>query len=166
MTNQEIQERFRCGAVEASFENSRVVSMFFQIIFTLVGMYFFWFMLNERTLAEKLDNIVILFFCLWRIHRQRDIVCYITEKGLIVRRQFMSLQDFYHEQIHEDKNLVFLPYKEIFYIADSWQEIELGHAEEGGIAVLPVHLQYLSKKHKQQIMERLEKEQDKPDEGG
>lgn len=164
MTNREVEERFRCGPVEKSFENSRWVSMFLQILFTLVGMYFFWLMLGERTLAERLDNIAVLFFCLWRIHRQRDIICYLTGKGLIVRRQCISFRDYYNEQIHDDKNFVFLPYKEIFYIADSWQEIELGHAEEGGIAVLPVRLQFLSKKHKQEIMDRLKEEQEKQDE--
>lgn len=163
MKHQHIQEQFRCGAIEASFENSRWVSAFFQVVFTLIGMYFFWLMIHEQQLVEKIDNIAVLFFCLWRIHRQRDTVCYITEKGLVVRRQFMSLHEFLEEQVHADKHLVFLAYKDIFYIADSWQEIELGHAEEGGIAVLPVHLQFLSKKNKQQIMDRLKKEQEKQD---
>lgn len=163
MTNREVEERFRCGPVEESFENSRWVSVFLRIVFILIGMYFFWLMLGERTLVERFDNIAVLFFCLWRIHRQSDIICYITGKGLIVRRQCLSLHDYYNEQFHDDKNLVFLPYKEIFYIADSWQEIELGHAEEGGIAVLPVRLQFLSKRNKQKIMDRLKKEQEKQD---
>lgn len=160
MTKDELQKRFRCGAIEGAFENSRWLTGFMRVLFTLVGMYFFWLMLGERTLVERLDNIAVLFFCLWRIHRQRDIMCYITAKGLIVRRQCLSPWDYYNEEVHDEKNLVFLPYKDIFYIADSWQEIELGQAEEGGIAVLPVRLQFLSKKHKQQIMDKVKEVQE------
>jgi flavorubredoxin len=134
-----------------------------QIIFTAVGIYFFWLMLDEGTFVERLDNMAVLLFCLWRIHRQRDIICYVTEKGLIVRRQFMSFQEFYNEQVHEEKNLVFLPYKDIFSISDNWQEIQLGQAVEGGIAVLPVHLQFLSKKHKQHIIDRIEEAREEDD---
>ena len=70
-----------------------------QLVFTVVGAWFFWLMLAEPTLMARLDNIAVLIFCLWRIDRQRDIICYVTEKGLIVRRQFMSLQEFTDEQI-------------------------------------------------------------------
>ena len=35
------------------------------------------------------------------------------------------------------------------------QEIQLGEAEEGGLAVLPVHLQFLSKRNKQRIIDRI-----------
>ena len=73
----------------------------------------------------------------------------------------MSLRDYYNEQVHEERNLVYLPYKTIFLIADTWQKIELGKAEEGGIAVLPVRLQFLSKKNKQQIMDRIKEGQEK-----
>ncbi|MCI5658096.1 MAG: hypothetical protein MR307_05630, partial [Megasphaera elsdenii] len=51
--------------------------------------------------------------------------------------------------------LLFLPYKDIFVISDNWQEIQLGEAEEGGLAVLPVHLQFLSKRNKQRIIDRI-----------
>ncbi|MCH4178502.1 MAG: hypothetical protein LKF47_01370 [Megasphaera sp.] len=163
MTLEEVQRRFRCGNVEESYENSKLFSVFMQIIFTAVGIYFFWLMLDEGTFVERLDNMAVLLFCLWRIHRQRDIICYVTEKGLIVRRQFMSFQEFYNEQVHEEKNLVFLPYKDIFSISDNWQEIQLGQAVEGGIAVLPVHLQFLSKKHKQHIIDRIEEAREEDD---
>jgi hypothetical protein len=158
-----ILQRFPCGAIEKEFENAFCFVVFMQLIFTIVGGYFFWTMLSEATLSERLNNIAVLLFCLWRIHRQRDVLCYITEKGLIVRRQFMSLQEFVDEQIHEEKSYVFLPYREIFLISDDWREIQLGAAEEGGIAVLPVHLQFLSKKNKQIILDRLREEQEKPD---
>lgn len=160
MTNDELQKRFRCGQIEEAFENSRWLTVPLRILFTVVGMYFLWLMLGERTLVERLDNIAVLFFCLWRIHRQRDIMCYITAKGLIVRRQCLSPWDYYNEEVHDEKNLVFLPYKDIFYIADSWLEIELGQAEEGGIAVLPVRLQFLSKRHKQRIMDKVKEFQE------
>ena len=71
-----------------------------QLLFTGVGIYFFWLMLAETTLAAKLDNIAVLIFCLWRIDRQRDVICYVTAKGLVVRRQFMSLEEFFDEQLH------------------------------------------------------------------
>lgn len=131
-----------------------------QVIFTLVGMYFFWLMLSEATLAAKLDNIAVLFFCLWRIHRQRDVICFLTKKGLIVRRQFMSLKEFYDEQFHEERSFIFLPYGDIFLISDNWQEIELGKTEDGGIAILPVHLQFLSKKNKQRIIDKIKEWQE------
>ena len=164
MTNEELKMRFSCGEIEAEYENSKWVSLFMQLVFMFVGMYFFWTMLSESTFAGRLDNIAVLFFCLWRIHRQRDIICYAAAKGIIVRRQFMSLSEFYNDQFHEDRNLVFLPYKEIFLISDTWQEIELGHAEDGGIAILPVHVQFLSKKNKQRIIDRIKSEQEKNDE--
>ncbi|WP_301859430.1 hypothetical protein [uncultured Megasphaera sp.] len=164
VTKEELQRRYpHCGDIEAGYENSKWFSVPMQLLFTLAGMYFFWGMLSETTLAAKLDNIAVLLFCLWRIHRQRDVICYVTKKGLAVRRQFMSFQDFYDEQFHEEKSFIFLPYKDIFLISDSWQEIELGKAEEGGIAVLPVHLQFLSKQNKQRIIDRLKKAQEEPD---
>ena len=143
MTNEELKMRFSCGEIEAEYENSKWVSLFMQLVFMFVGMYFFWTMLSESTFAGRLDNIAVLFFCLWRIHRQRDIICYAAAKGIIVRRQFMSLSEFYNDQFHE---------------------IELGHAEDGGIAILPVHLQLLSKKNKQRIIDRIKSEQEKNDE--
>lgn len=89
-------------------------------------------MMGEQHLVEHLDNWAVLAFCLWRIHRQDDVMCYVTRKGLVVRRQFRSLREFYDDQFHEERSLVFLPYKDIFVIGDSWQEIQLGEAEEGG----------------------------------
>ncbi len=144
-----------CGGVEAAFENSKWFSVFMQLVFTGVSLYFLWLMMGEETLAARLDNIAVFCFCIWRIHRQRDIICFVTAKGLIVRRQFMSLREFYDEQFHEERSFVFIPYKDIFLISDNWQEIELGQAEEGGIAVLPVHLQFLSKKSKQRIIDKV-----------
>lgn len=160
MKKSELSHRFPCGAIEKEYENARIFSVFMQILFTVVGIYFFWTMLPEPTLASKLDNMAVLLFCLWRIHRQRDIMCYVTKKGIIVRRQFMSWREFVDEQIHDDRSLVFLPYKDIFVISDDWREIQLGAAEDGGIAVLPVHLQFLSKKSKQAIFDRIKKEQE------
>jgi hypothetical protein len=154
-------QRFSCGKIEEKYENSRVFSMFMQLIFTLVGAYFLWDMLPEPTFFSKLDNMGVLIFCLWRIHRQRDIMCYVTEKGIIVRKQFMSLREFIDEQIHEEKSLVFIPYEDIFSISDDWREIQLGMPAEGGIAVLSIHLQFLSAKHKQIIIQRIKKEQEK-----
>ena len=165
MTREDVMKRFpACGAIETEYENSKWYSVCMQLIFTAVGMYFFWLMLNETTMVERLDNIAVLFFCLWRIHRQRDTMCYIAAKGMIVRRQCLSLRDYYDEQIHEERNLVYLPYQTIFLIADNWQEIELGKAVEGGIAVLPVRLQFLSQKNKQRIIDRIKEEQEKTDE--
>ena len=75
----------------------------------------------------------------------------------------MSLREFCDEQIHEERSFVFLPYKDIFLISDNWQEIELGKAEEGGIAVLPVHMQFLSRKNKQRIIDRIKEWQETHD---
>ena len=75
----------------------------------------------------------------------------------------MSLEEFLDEQLHPDRNLVFIRYEDIFEISDNWREIQLGAAEEGGLAVLPVHLQFLPRRYKQEIMERIKKEQEKDD---
>jgi hypothetical protein len=163
MRHEELVQRFRCGTIDKEYENCTFFRVVMSIIFTLVGMYFFWTMLADTTLVARLDNIAVLLFCLWRIHRQRDIMCYLTEKGIIVRRQFMSLKEFTDEQLHDDKMLVFLPYSEIFVIGDDWREIQLGEPTEGGLAVLPVHLQFLSKKDKQTIIDRIKQEQEKPE---
>lgn len=164
VTREDMMRRYpNCGVIEEEFENSKWFSVFMQLVFTLVGMYFFWLMLGEATLAARLDNIAVLLFCLWRIHRQRDVVCFVTDKGIIVRRQFMSFRGFCDEQIHEERSFVFIPYKNIFLIADNWQEIELGKAEEGGIAVLPVHMQFLSRKNKQRIIDRIKEWQETHD---
>ena len=73
----------------------------------------------------------------------------------------MSLREFIDEQIHEEKSLIFIPYQNIFSISDDWREIQLGAPEEGGISVLPIHLQFLTSKHKQTIIQRIKKEQEK-----
>ena len=59
--------------------------------------------------------------------------------------------------------LLFLPIKDIFVIGDSWQEIQLGEAEEGGLDVLPVHLQFLSKRNKQRIIDRIKQAHERDD---
>lgn len=147
MKQADLEKHFRCGPVEAAYENSKWFSGFMKVLFLLVAIYFFWLMTGEAHLVEHLDNWAVLAFCLWRIHRQDDVMCYVTRKGLIVRRQFRSLHEFYDDQFHEERSLIFLPYKDIFVISDNWQEIQLGEAEEGGLAVLPVHLQFLSKRN-------------------
>lgn len=163
MKNEDLEKRFRCGPVEAAYENSKWFSVFMKVLFLLVAIYFFWLMMGERHLVEHLDNWAVLAFCLWRIHRQDDVMCYVTRKGLVVRRQFRSLREFYDDQFHEERSLVFLPYKDIFVIGDSWQEIQLGEAEEGGLAVLPVHLQFLSKRNKQRIIDRIKQAHERDD---
>ena len=75
----------------------------------------------------------------------------------------MSLEEFFDEQLHPDRNLVFIRYEDIFEISDNWKEIQLGAAEEGGLAVLPVHLQFLPRQYKQEIMDRIKKEQETDD---
>ena len=166
MKTEELIKRFSCGPILHEYENAKSFIIIMQLVFTGVGAYFLLVMMTEAMLAEKLDNIAVLMFCLWRIHRQRDILCYTTEKGIIVRRQFMSLREFFEEQIHPDRAYVFVPYKHIFLVSDNWQSIELGAAEEGGIAVLPVHLQFLSRKAKQELLDRIKEGQDenKPEE--
>lgn len=163
MEKKDLEKQFRCGPITAAYENSKWFSGFMKILFLLVAIYFFWLMMGETRLVEHLDNWAVLAFCLWRIHRQSDVMCYVAEKGIIVRRQFRSLHEFYDDQFHTDRSLVFLPYKDIFVIGDTWQEIQLGQAEEGGFVVLPVRLQFLSKKSKQQIIDTIKDMQDKDD---
>lgn len=158
MKKEDLEKKFRCGKIEASYENSRWYAFFIRILFLAVGIYFFWLMLGESHLIEHLDNWAVLAFCFWRIHRQGDTMCYLTEKGLLVRRQYRSPGEFFADFLHEDKNFVFLPYKDIYVIADDWREIQLGRAEEGGLVVLPVRLQFLSRKNKQRILDRVKKE--------
>lgn len=164
MKNKDLEQRFRCGPIEASYGNSRWFTGFMKILYLLVGIYFFWLMTGEEMFVEHIDNWAVLAFCFWRIHRQDDAICYTAEKGLIVRRQFRSLREFCDDQLHEERSLIFLPYKDIFLISDNWQEIQLGQAEEGGIAVLPVRLRFLSKKNKQRIIDRIKKAHESDDE--
>lgn len=164
MKKAELEKKFPCGKIEAAYGNSRWYADFMRLLFLLVGIYFFWLMLGEQSLIEHLDNWAVLAFCFWRIHRQGDVMCYLSKKGLIVRRQYQSPGEFCSDFLHDDKNLVFLPYKEIYVIADNWREIQLGCAEEGGLVVLPVRLQFLSKKNKQHILDRIKEEAEKADE--
>ena len=163
MKNEDLEKRFRCGPVEAAYENSKWFSVFMKVLFLLVAIYFFWLMMGEQHLVEHLDNWAVLAFCLWRIHSQDDVMCYVTLNVLVVRRQIRTLREIYDSQFHEDRSLVFLPYKDIFVIGDSWQEIQLGEAEEGGLAVLPVHLQFLSKRNKQRIIDRIKQAHERDD---
>ena len=164
MEHKDLEKQFHCGPIKAAYENSKWFSGFMRVLFLLVAIYFFWLMMGEAHLVEHLDNWAVLAFCLWRMHRQSDIMCYVAEKGILVRRQFRSLHEFYDDLFHTDRSLVFLPYKDIFVIGDTWQEIQLVQAEEGGLVVLPVRLQFLSKKSKQQIIDTIKDMQDKDDE--
>lgn len=163
MKQAELEKRFRCGKIEASYENSRWYSFFMRGLFLLVAIYFFWLMMSETHLIEHLDNWAVLAFCFWRILRQGDVMCLTAEKGLIVRRQYQSPREFFEDLLHEDKHLVFLPYKSIYVISDDWREIQLGRAEEGGLVVLPVRLQFLSPKNKQKIIDRVKKAAEEED---
>lgn len=155
MTKQDVPQRFPSGEVEVVYSNSKFVSVAMQIMFILLGGYFFWVMLHEHSLWAKADNVLILAFCLWRIDRQGDPLCYVCKKGIVVQRQFMSIPEFFESLIHRDRYFVFLPYKDIFEVSNDWREIQLGKAEDGGIAVLPVRLQFLSPKHKQALLDRI-----------
>ena len=116
MEKKDLEKQFRCGPITAAYENSKWFSGFMKILFLLVAIYFFWLMMGETRLVEHLDNWAVLAFCLWRIHRQGDVMCYVAEKGIIVRRQFRSLHEFYDDQFHTDRSLVFLPYKDLSLI--------------------------------------------------
>lgn len=72
MTTKDVPQRFPSGTVEVVYSNSKVVSVAMQIMFILLGGYFFWVMLHESSLLAKADNVIILAFCLWRIDRQGD----------------------------------------------------------------------------------------------
>ena len=163
MTRAELEQKFRCGPIEKSYENATAYILFVQAVFFVVAIYFIWLMLREPLWVQRIDNIAVMAFCLWRIHRQHDVMCYVAKKGIIVRRQYTSFADFRAEQKDHSHNMVFLSYDVIFSIADNWREIELGQATEGGLAVLPVRLQFLSKKHKQDIIDRIKEEQEKED---
>lgn len=94
MTTKDVPQRFPSGTVEVVYSNSKVVSVAMQIMFILLGGYFFWVMLHETSLLAKADNVIILAFCLWRIDRQGDPVCYVCKKGIVVQRQFVSIPEF------------------------------------------------------------------------
>ena len=52
VTREDMMRRYpNCGVIEEEFENSKWFSVFMQLVFTLVGMYFFWLMLGEATLG-------------------------------------------------------------------------------------------------------------------
>ena len=80
MKNEDLEKRFRCGPVEAAYENSKWFSVFMKVLFLLVAIYFFWLMMGEQHLVEHLDNWAVLAFCLWRIHRQDDVMCWAKPK--------------------------------------------------------------------------------------
>ena len=161
MKAEELQRRFSCGAVEKTYENGRLVVFVLQAVFAVVGIYFFCLFMRETSAGHKIYLLAGLFFCLLRIYRQRDIVCYVTEKGLVVRKQCHSLYEFFSEQIKGTEYLVFIPYEIIFSVSPEWADFELGQPEIGGIVIQAVRLRFLSKEAKQNILERIRREQER-----
>ena len=84
MEHKDLEKQFHCGPIKAAYENSKWFSGFMRVLFLLVAIYFFWLMMGEAHLVEHLDNWAVLAFCLWRMHRQSDIMCYVAEKGILV----------------------------------------------------------------------------------
>ncbi|WP_311517321.1 hypothetical protein [uncultured Megasphaera sp.] len=149
------EDRFPCGNVEAELRNGVAFCRYMRVIFLGGGIYFFWLVLHEPFWGAKAENMALVIFCLWRIYRQQDILCVIAAEGLIVRRQFATLREFWEEQVRPEKRFIFLPYEHIFYISPHWREIQMGEPVEGGIVIVPVHLQFLHKADKRRIVERI-----------
>ena len=95
MKAEELQRRFSCGAVEKTYENGRLVVFVLQAVFAVVGIYFFCLFMRETSAGHKIYLLAGLFFCLLRIYRQRDIVCYVTEKGLSCESNVIPYMNFF-----------------------------------------------------------------------
>ena len=52
MKNEDLEKRFRCGPVEAAYENSKWFSVFMKVLFLMVAIYFFWLMMGEQHLSS------------------------------------------------------------------------------------------------------------------
>ena len=102
----------------------------------------------ETQAAIRIYPFLGLVFCLVRMYRQGDTVCYVTEKGLVVRSHYRTFYEFMSEILFGTEHLVFIPYKIIFDIPSNWVTFELGSTEIGGLVVQPVRLRYLSEKNK------------------
>lgn len=163
MKEEELQQKFSCGTIETTYENGRIAVLSGQGSFALAGIYFFNLFMNAPDIYMKLYPLLGLVFCLYRIYRQHDVVCYVAEKGLVVRRNCHTIQELLAEQVRGTEHLVFIPYELIFSVSKTWADFELGQAEIGGIVVQPVRLRYLSKEAKQSIFERIQKGQEKDD---
>ena len=51
MKQADLEKHFRCGPVEAAYENSKWFSGFMKVLFLLVAIYFFWIMSGEAHLV-------------------------------------------------------------------------------------------------------------------
>ena len=117
----------------------------------------------ETQAAIRIYPLLGLVFCLVRMYRQGDTVCYVTEKGLVVRSHYRTFYEFMSEILFGTEHLVFIPYKIIFDIPSNWVTFELGSAEIGGLVVQPVRLRYLSAKNKKEILARIRAAQEEPE---
>ena len=163
MKAKELQQRFACGKVEKMYENSRKISFLLRAVFALAGMYCFHSFMVETQAAFRIYPLLGLVFCLVRMYRQGDTVCYVTEKGLVVRSHYRTFYEFMSEIFFGTEHLVFIPYKTIFDIPSNWVTFELGSAEIGGLVVQPVRLRYLSAKNKKEILARIRAAQEEPE---
>ena len=148
----EVTKRFPCGDIIKGYENAKAFIIPVQIVYACIAGYFFWGMLEDYTFIGKLDNLAVIMFCLWRIHKQCDMLCYATEHGLIVRRRNVSWRDFIYGQWNSDHLYTYIPYAGILMFSESWHEIQSGSVEAGGIAIIPTRLKFLSIKDKQEIL--------------
>ena len=97
MKAKELQQRFDCGKVEKMYENSRKISFLLRAVFALAGMYCFHSFMVETQAAFRIYPFLGLVFCLVRMYRQGDTVCYVTEKGLVVRSHYRTFYEFMSE---------------------------------------------------------------------
>ncbi len=161
MKADENTSQFECGEVLKAYEAAPALVYGGLVFFALIGGYLFWDMLQDQSMIGKLDNALLLLFCLWRMHRCRDVLCYVTERGLVVRRKAESFADYWKMQRNEAAAYVFIEYEYIVAFRSTWREIEVGMPTEGGISLLSAELAFLTKKAKAEILKTVREQKEK-----
>lgn len=152
MDMDEVSHRYPCGEVETSFSDYIVVSWVMWLIFGGLATWSLWNAQRGGTWSHITMDYIIIFFCIWRMSRQRRPLAYVAAKGLVIRRRPANVWERIDMLWHGDDYYTFIPYERIIGFTSNWEEIHMV-TEQGGILIVVVDLQFMKYSDKMKLLE-------------
>ncbi|WP_288863844.1 hypothetical protein [uncultured Megasphaera sp.] len=163
MDIKEIENRFFCGKVEAVFYNSKTFMRRMKALYLVAGIYFLWMVMQSVYWDHRVEYLLGVLFCLWRLVRQDEVMCVVAEKGIVVRQRYVTWKSFWEEQLSPSKRLIFLAYNQKFFLSADGKAIHMGNPATGNVVTIPVALQFLNKKDRQLLKQHINRRQENQD---
>lgn len=160
MKREEIEELFPCGAIQEKLHNSSVMIWGFQLVYAAIAA---WGLYRGVLLYRELGHsfnmwmlllMVVSAYALLRMYQQDDVEVYIATEGIILKRTPILVKERIERFFAPDLYLTFVNYQGIMGFGEDWKTLYV-QTETGGIYVVPISLQFLSRQDKMKVLEAL-----------